>query len=237
MNIDVKYRPVNSIAQVQLNAGEQVIAEPSAMIGMSTNVTMETGMRKSSKSDDGGLLGSIANAAKQMLGGESFFTNTFTAGDGPGEVLLAPALCGDIIVEEVPESGITMQSGAYVANTAGVDVEAQMGGATTFFGGEGLFVLEATPTAPGQYVVIGAFGGVEEMQVDGSMVIDNGHLVAWDSHLQMNLQKASSGWIGSILSGEGKVFNISGQGRVWIQTRQPIEFGQTVGKMLPPRQN
>lgn len=235
MNIEIKYRPTNSIAQVSLDNGEQVVAEPGAMIGMTTNVQMSTGMRESSKKKKGGLLGKIASAAKQMLSGESFFTNTFTAAGGPGEVILAPALAGDIFVEDVPQTGITMQSGAYIANTPGVDVEAKMGNANTFFGGEGLFVLEATPTGPGQQVVIGAFGGIEEMQVDGSIVIDNGHLVAWDSTLQMNLKKASSSWLGSLLSGEGKVFEISGQGRVWIQTRQPIEFGQAVGQMLPPR--
>jgi uncharacterized protein (TIGR00266 family) len=235
MDIEVKYRPVNSIACVRLEAGEKVVAEPSAMIGMSTNVNMETGMRESSKSKGGGLLGKIASAATSMLGGESFFTNTFTA-NGSGEVLLAPALSGDIIVEDVPQGGITMQSGAYIANTPGLDVEAKLGGTSTFFGGEGMFVLEATATGPGQQVVIGAFGGIEEMEVDGSMVIDNGHLVAWDSGLQLSLKKAASGWIGSFLSGEGKVFEINGQGRVWIQTRQPIEFGRAVAGLLPPRQ-
>jgi hypothetical protein len=100
----------------------------------------------------------------------------------------------------------------------------------------GLFVLEATATGPGQQVVIGAFGGIEEMEVDGSIVIDNGHLVAWDSSLQLDLRKASSSWIGSFLSGEGKVFHINGKGRVWIQTRQPIEFGRAVAGLLPPRQ-
>lgn len=234
MDIEVLYRPVNSIARVRLETGERVVAEPSAMIGMSTTVSMTTGMRKSSTSN-GGLLGKLAGAAKSMLGGESFFTNTFTA-NSPGEVLLAPALSGDIIVEEVPQSGITMQSGSYIANSPGVDIDTKMGGASAFFGGEGMFVLSATPTGPGQQVVIGAFGGIEEMQVDGSMVIDNGHLVAWDTGLNLSLHKASSGWIGSFLSGEGKVFHINGKGRVWIQTRQPIEFGRAVASLLPPKQ-
>jgi uncharacterized protein (TIGR00266 family) len=232
MDIEVKYRPVNSIACVRLEAGEKVVAEPGAMIGMSTTINMETGMRESSKSK-GGLLGKIAGAAKSMLGGESFFTNTFTA-NGAGEVLLAPALSGDVIVQDVPQGGITMQSGAYMANTPGVDIDTKMGGASAFFGGEGLFVLEAQATGPGQQVVIGAFGGIEEMEVDGSIVIDNGHLVAWDSGLQLDLRKAASGWIGSFLSGEGKVFHISGKGRVWIQTRQPVEFGRAVASLLPP---
>lgn len=234
MDIDVLYRPVNSVARVRLQTGERIVAEPSAMIGMSTSVSMTTGMRGAAQGNGDGLLGKIAGAAKSMLAGESFFTNTFTA-NSPGEVLLAPALSGDIIVEELPQRGITMQSGAYVANTPGVDIQAKIGGGVTFFGGEGMFVLQATPSAPGQKVVIASFGGIEEMQVDGSMVVDNGHLVAWDSGLDLSLHKAATGWIGSFLSDEGKVFHINGQGRVWIQTRQPIGFGRAIASLLPPR--
>src|SRR5690554_2957340 len=210
MNIDVLYRPVNSIARVRLETGERIVAEPGAMIGMSTTISMTTGMRASSQGNSGGLFGKITGAAKSMLAGESYITNTFTA-NNPGEVLLAPALSGNIIIKELPQQKITMQSGAYIANSPGVDINAKLNKGVTFFGGEGLFRLNATPSAPGQYVVIGAFGGIEEMQVDGSMVVDNGHLVAWDSGLDLSLHKAATGWIGSFLSGEGKVFHINGQ--------------------------
>ena len=86
-------------------------------------------------------------------------------------------------------------------------------------------------------MLVGAFGGIQEMPVNGQLVIDNGHLVAWDGHLDFNLAKASSGWIGSFLSGEGMVCQFNGQGRVWIQTRNPNDYGVTMGRLLPPRTN
>ena len=236
MEIEVKYRPVNSLACVRLADGEHIEAEPGAMVGMSTSVKMDTGMRSSGSSGGGGgLLGKIASAAKSMVSGESFFTNKFTALGGTGEVLLAPSLSGDIVTLEVPQSGITMQSGAYIANSNGTRVDAQVGGFKTMFAGEGLFVLEAKASNPGEQVILGAYGGIEEMQVDGSMIVDTGHLVAWESNLRLDVRNASSSWWSSFLSGEGRVTNLSGQGRIWVQTRQPIEFGQTIGHMLPPR--
>ena len=237
MHIDIQYRPVNSMAIVQLDPGERFIGEPGAMVGMSTNVQMETGMGGSNTADEGaGFLGKMVKAAaRTFLTGESFFQNTFTAQGGPGEVLLAHALPGDMSVIEMPQHPIMVQSQSFVASTTGVNLSADFGGARSFFGGEGLFLINCSARNPGEKLVIGAFGGIEQMQVDGSLIIDTGHLVAWDSTLQWNVQKSSSGWISSFLSGEGLVCNFQGQGRVWMQTRHPMEYGTKIGLLLPPR--
>jgi uncharacterized protein (TIGR00266 family) len=223
MQIEVLYRPAMAMARVQLAANEQIRAEAGAMIGMSTHVQMQTGMT-------GGLGGGL----KRMFGGESFFQNTFTAAGAPGEVLLAHALPGDINVVDVPQTGLFIQSTSYIAGHTAVQVATQVGGFKTFFGGEGLFVLKAEASGPGQPVIIGAFGGMQEMVCNGSLVIDNGHLVAWETTLDYKIVKSGSGLIASFLSGEGMVFEFSGHGRIWIQTRNPGAFGQTVGRMLPP---
>ncbi len=83
MQINVLYRPSQALAQVWLQAGEAVMAEAGAMVGMTPNVNMQT--------QSGGLGKSLMRA----LGGESFFRNTFTSQGGNGEVLFAPPLCGD----------------------------------------------------------------------------------------------------------------------------------------------
>ncbi len=236
MNVDIHYRPVNSLARVQLDAEESIIVEPSAMVGMSPNVDMTTGMAGSDADKGGGMFGKLAKAAGRFLTGESFFQNTFTARGGPGEVLLAHTLPGDMELIELPQAGISIQSTSYVASTPGVEFSTQVGGAKTFFGGEGLFVIGATASGPGMHVLVGAFGGIEEMQCDGELIIDNGHLVAWDATLNFNLQKSSAGLVSSILSGEGMVCHFQGQGRIWMQTRNPAEYGVKVGRLLPPRQ-
>jgi uncharacterized protein (TIGR00266 family) len=222
MNFDVLYRPAHSMARVQLNANESVLAESGAMIGMSPNVQMQT--------QTGGLMSGI----KRMFGGESFFRNTFTAHNGPGEVLLAHALCGDMRTLEMTQYGYFVQSSCFVASTTNVQTETSIGGFKSFFSGAGVFVLKATAPSPGA-LLIGAFGGIDELQCDGSLVIDTGHLVAWDATLEYSVGKSGSGWIASFLSGEGLVCHFRGQGRIWIQTRNATAYGQAIGALLPPR--
>ncbi len=222
MQIQVDYRPAHSLARVFLQPNESVVAESGAMVGMSTNVAMQT--------QSGGLMSGL----KRMFGGESFFGDAFTGQGSPGEVLLAHSLCGDMITLEMTQAGYYVQSSSYIASTPNVNIETKVGGFKTFFAGEGVFVLQATAQGPGQ-MLIGAFGGIQELICDGSLVIDTGHLVAWDATLQYSVGKSGSGWIASFLSGEGLVCHFQGQGRIWIQTRNPSAYGQTVGKLLPPR--
>jgi uncharacterized protein (TIGR00266 family) len=180
-----------------------------------------------------GLAG-LLPGLKRMFGGESFFRNTFTAQGAPGEVLLAHSLCGDMVTLEMTPAGYFVQSSSYIASTPNVSIETKVGGFKTFFAGEGVFVLKATCQGPGQ-ILVGAFGGIQELVCDGNLVVDTGHLVAWDSTLQYSVGKSGSGWIASFLSGEGLVCHFTGQGRIWIQTRNPSGYGQVIGKLLPPR--
>jgi uncharacterized protein (TIGR00266 family) len=224
MHVAIDYRPAHSLAKVALAPGESIVAESGAMVGMSSNVQIET--------QSGGMMAGL----KRMFGGESFFRNTFTAHGAPGEVLLAHSLCGDMTLLDMTPQGYFVQSSSFIASTPNVNIETKLGGFRTFFAGEGVFVLQATCAGPGQ-LLIGAFGGLQELVCDGSLVIDTGHLVAWDSSLQYSVGKSGSGWIASYLSGEGLVCHFSGNGRIWIQTRNPSEYGSSVGKLLPPRKS
>lgn len=220
MQVNLLYRPSQALAQCWLQAGESVVAESGAMVGMSTNVQMQT--------QSGGLMKGL----KRLFGGESFFRNTFTAGGGQGEVLFATPLCGDMAVLEAGHKQWCIQNSAYVASSPSVDVKTKSGGFKGMFSGAGLFVLETQ--GQGQ-VIIGTFGALEPVQVDGSMVIDTGHLAAWESTLQYKVGKSGSGWIASFLSGEGLVCHFQGQGTVYLQSRNAAEYGATIGAMLPPR--
>jgi uncharacterized protein (TIGR00266 family) len=223
MDFEILYRPAHALARVRLSPGESVVAEAGAMVGMSTGVQMQT------------AAGGVMKGLKRLFGGESFFRNTFTAQGGEGEVLLAHALSGDQVVLEVePGRAVHIQSSSFIASEPSVELDTKVGGFGTFFAGEGLFVLKAH--GQGQ-VLVGAFGGIEELACDGSLVIDTGHLVAWDASLQFSVGRSASGLLASFLSGEGLVCHFKGSGRIWIQTRNPPEFGRAVGKLLPPRRN
>jgi uncharacterized protein (TIGR00266 family) len=218
MQFNVLYRPSQTIAQVWLQPNESVMAESGAMMGMSTNINIQT------------KAGGILKGLKRMFGGESFFRNTFTAQGGPGEVLLTTPLCGDMAVLDVGQRQWLIQNSAYVASSPTVDVATQ-GSVKGIFSGAGMFVLGTQ--GQGQ-VLIGAFGAIEPMQVDGTMVLDTGHLVAWESTLKYKVGKSGSGWIASWLSGEGLVCHFEGQGQIYIQSRNSQEYGRAIGALLPP---
>lgn len=222
MQINILYKPSQSLAQVWLQPNESIVAESGAMVGMTPNVAMAT--------QSGGIMSGL----KRIFGGESFFRNTFTAQGNQGEVLFATPLCGDMVVVEVGQRQWAIQNSAYVACSPSVEVATKSGGFKGFFSGAGFFVLETK--GHGQ-LVLGGFGAIEPIQVNGEMVIDTGHIVAWESTLTYQVGKSGSGWVSSMLSGEGLVCTFQGQGIVYIQSRNASEYGQAIGAMLPAREH
>lgn len=220
MQFNLLYRPSQSLAQCWLAPNESVMAETGAMVGMTPNVQMQT------------QTGGLGAGLKRLFGGESFFRNTFTAFNGNGEVLLAAPLCGDMAVIDVGQRQWLLQSSAYVCSAPSVDVKPKSKGFKGFFSGAGLFVLETQGMGP---LVMGAFGALEEVQCNGEMIVDTGHLVAWEQTLDFKVGKSGSGWVSSFLSGEGLVCRFRGQGTLWLQTRNASEYGMSLGQLLPPR--
>jgi len=228
MDIQIHHRPSYAMAQVDLAAGETVVAEGGAMVSMNKHVTMETSAGKKGE----GKLKGLMKGLKRMVAGESFFLNRFTANDAPGHVMFAPTFQGDVMVEELNQSTLMLQSTAFMASGTGVEVDSKWGGAKTFFGGEGLIMLKATGTGP---LVFNSFGGIKEIAVQGEFIVDTGHIVAFDDSLNFTVNKFGGGWKNFIFGGEGLVCTFSGSGRLWIQTRNPRGFGQEVGPKLPAR--
>src|SRR5215208_6085857 len=119
MQHEILYRPTYSLLSVRLEAGEQLSAETGAMVSMSGNMQLETAMR-------GGLLGALK---RSVLGGESFFVNTFTAAGSAGEITLAPSLPGDVAHERIENSTFYLQSGAYICGATSLEIDSGWGGA------------------------------------------------------------------------------------------------------------
>ena len=86
MHFDIQYRPAHSLAIAHLGPGESVRAEASAMVSMTRNLATTTDGPMGGR---GGLLKSFKRA---VLGGETFFTNTFTAQSTPGHVALGAGI-------------------------------------------------------------------------------------------------------------------------------------------------
>lgn len=229
MNAKIIHRPAYAMAEVSLAQGESVLAESGSMVAMSSGVGLTTEKLRSRADAGGGLAGKVLGAVKQMMGGESFLVNRVT---GPGTVLLAPTHVGDIRAHRL-DGDLVIQSGSFLGCDPGITLDGEWGGARSFFAGEGLFMLRASGTGT---VLFNAFGGIEEVAVDGTYVVDTGHIVAFDQGLSYTVEKFGSGWIQSLTSGEGLVARFSGKGKLWLQTRNLNDFGRVVGRLLPPRE-
>ncbi|MBI2195243.1 MAG: TIGR00266 family protein [Planctomycetes bacterium] len=224
MQVQILHQPAYSLAEILLTPGESIVAESGAMVSMSPSIEMTT----SSRGAGGGIMKGLKRA---VLGGESFFLNTFSAHQGPGEVTLAPMHVGDIFQLELASSSYTVQSTSYLASVPSIVLDTQWQGAKGFFSGEGLFMLKA---AGNGMLLINAFGAVHPVDVNGTFVVDTGHIVAFEDTLHYSIERVG-GWFSTFFSGEGLVARFSGRGRLYIQSRNPKEFGKLVGSKLPPR--
>ena len=211
-------RPSYSLLELRLKPGEEVLAETGAMVYMK-DVELKTEMK-------GGMLGGLK---RSLLGGESFFINRFVS-KGDGILGLAPTYQGDII--HIPLNGtVFAQSGAFLASSEGIEIDTKWGGARTFFAGEGLFLLRIEGRGD---LFLSSFGSIEELQVDGKMRIDTGHIVAFEPTLDFRISKGG-GLKATLLSGEGLVVDFTGRGKVWIQTRSVSDYIGWLASLLPSR--
>ncbi|MCA9492304.1 MAG: TIGR00266 family protein [Myxococcales bacterium] len=229
MRVEVRHRPAYALAVVHLDDGETVVGEAGALVSRDTNVVMET----SAGSQDQGLVAGLFTGLKRMVAGESFFQNRYTAQGGGGEVTLAPALVGDIEVHELSGETIYLQSKAFLCAPPSVTLDTSFGGSSGFFGSGSLFLVAAKGTGP---VAFNAFGAVRAIDVDGELVVDTGHVVAFEGTLTFAVARFGGGWMSFLFGGEGLVCRFSGKGRVWIQTRNPVTFGGVLGPLLPKRE-
>lgn len=224
MQIDLVNRPSATAAIVRMSRGERFVAEPGAMIAMSTRFTLETDTR------GGGLMGGI----KRMFSGESFFQNTYEAQDDGQELVLAPTLPGDIEILPLRGGRLLVQRGAWVGSGDGVTCKTTNQGLTVgLFGGQGLFWIDCQGEGP---VLVSTFGAIWPIDVDGELIVDTSHVVAHEDTLSLAVTKANDSLLGSFVGGEGLALRVTGRGRIWLQSHNPSDFGKTLGPLLPARQ-
>jgi uncharacterized protein (TIGR00266 family) len=217
MQTEILYSPAYAAAKLTLAAGETVRAESGAMLAMSPGIAMET-------STQGGVLKGLR---RSILGGESFFMNTFTAQADGAELWLAPSLPGDMVAWPI-NGTLFVQSGSFVASSAGVDVDSNWGGAKTFFSREGLFMLRVSGQGD---VVLSSYGAIHaiDLQPGQTYTVDTGHMVAWTEGVNYAVRKVGN-WKSTFFSGEGLVCDLTGPGRIYLQTRSQDAF---LGWLIP----
>ncbi|MFG0287845.1 MAG: TIGR00266 family protein [Rhodopirellula sp. JB044] len=228
MKYEISQRPDFSIVKINLPQGGKVYAEPSAMVSMTPTMHLEAGLK-----------GGLGKTFGRLLGGESLIINTFTAQDGPGEVMFAGGAAGDVAYHRLNGNTLYLQRGAFMFNSEGVEVSGKWQGAKGFFSGEGLVLLKASGTGD---IFFNSYGAIIPIDVNEGFMVDTGYIVAFEETLQYRVTvlpglRAAGKVKSFFFGGEGLVCQFSGTGRVWIQTRQVKSFLSWVNAFRPTKSN
>lgn len=214
---------IDPFLHVSLRRSEKIFCESNAMVMMEATLDLQ-----------GKMAGGLGRALmRRLTTGESFFQQQIEAIRGDGDCLLSPTLPGALQILDIGPARYTLNDGAFVAATADVQLQtrAQSLGNAIFAQSGGFFVLEAS--GKGQLVVSG-FGSLFLLNVEPGkdVIIDNAHVIAWDSNLRYEISvttsKANAGFLGNLInsatSGEGVVLRFSGSGKVLICSRNRDAF-------------
>ncbi|KAJ5929967.1 hypothetical protein N7466_005460 [Penicillium verhagenii] len=203
----ISHRDSNSLLTIQLAMGAPLIVKPGAMLAMSPTIT---------------LRGEFHFTMKKLIAKGHMGMSTYT---GPGELLLAPSVLGDLMVLPVRKDTEWMIGrDAFLAHSSAVSHEYVTQGLTkAMFSGEGLFVYKITGSG---LLWIQSFGAIikKELVEGEKYFIDNGYLVAWNCDYTLE-RVASGGLISAFSSAEGLACKFKGPGTVYFQTRNLNVFG------------
>ncbi|MEK6236101.1 MAG: TIGR00266 family protein [Planctomycetales bacterium] len=227
MEIEILNGSAYQSALVHLYPGDEFVSESGAMYRASSNVDIDVTTKSRGS---GGILGGL----KRLLASEGFFFSTYKITDGkPGEVGLAPTHAGEIKVLELNGSTDWLcAGGSYFASSPSLKIDTQFQGFKGFFTGESMSFVRVSGVGT---LLTTAFGRIVEMEVKDDLVVDTGHVVAFEETLNYTITKAGGSWIQSWLAGEGMVLNFSGTGRILVQSHNLSEFGGSLGPLLPAR--
>ncbi|MYM65918.1 TIGR00266 family protein [Pseudoduganella sp. FT55W] len=213
---------VDPFLHVSMRQGEKIYCESDAMVMMEAALDLK-----------GKITGGIGAAImRRFANGESFFQQHIEAVRGDGDCLLAPTLPGAMQILDVGNQQYMLSDGAFVAATSSVElkVRTQSVGNALFAQSGGFFITETSGV--GQVAVSG-FGGISQLEVEPGrdIIIDNSHVVAWDSALRYEISVTTGGnsgflsnLVNSQTSGEGMVLRFSGKGKVLICSRNSTSF-------------
>jgi uncharacterized protein (TIGR00266 family) len=209
-----------------LERGEGVKSQSGAMVAISDGLKLE-----------GKVDGGIGKAIGRMFSGESFFMQHVVAEERPGWVLFASPVPGGITdVEVKPGEELTVQKNGFLAGTTGIEVSSKAQSlARGFLSGEGFFVVKLGGSGT---AFLSTYGSIQAIDIPSGeqVMVDNGHLIAWDSRMKYDITKATSSWFASLTTGSGFVCRFTGPGRVLVQTRNPWGLGAWVLPYLPLQQ-
>lgn len=230
MKYEIQGSDTFPIAVIALGEGETVQIESGAMLYHNGHIELQGKMNSNGKRGLGGLMSALG---RSISSGETFFITTAVGTAADGQLAIAPGNPGPIKQLDVSgDNQWRLNTGAFLAAdaSAGYQMVAQKASRALFGGTGGFFIMETTGEG---HVLVSAYGDLLAVDLDGSheYVIDNNHVIAWQTSLEYQIE-AASGVIG-FTTGEGLVNRFSGTGRVYVQTRNIEALADMIQTYMP----
>jgi uncharacterized protein (TIGR00266 family) len=213
MQYTIKHPPAFTTLEFTLDEGEALIAQPDAMLSMTTGIQISA--RMGGQVSEAG----VRNGFKSMLSGESFFSTIFTAKRSGEKVTIAPENVGDIITLDVTRGcSFYLARGSFLACQGGVTITAKYEGLRGMMSQKSFFLLHVSGEGT---VFLQSYGAVERctLALEERLVVDNRYVLAFSDSISYLLTKASESMKDSLFSGEVLVNRYQGPGELFYQTR------------------
>ena len=224
----IEHSPAYASLVITLKTNQTILVESGAMAAMDPGIKMKSKVT-------GGLMKGLG----RMVSGESFFVSEFTAVGKGGQLYISPGVPGDVRHYYLNDGrGLMIQSSGFVACSPTVEIDTQFQGFKGFFSGESLFLIRTTGTGD---IWFSSYGGIVEIPVTGDYVVDTGYIVAFEDTLTYNVEMLGGlsfkGLKTGILGGEGLVCRFSGEGRLWVQSREIYGLLNFLNPFRPVKNN
>jgi uncharacterized protein (TIGR00266 family) len=219
------------IVEIELDPGETVIAEAGAMNYMDDDIDFEAKMGDGS-TPSSGIMGTLLNAGKRVLSGESIFMTHFTnRGRSKRRVAFAAPYPGKIIPIDLAKVGgsLLCQKDAFLCAAQGTEVSIAFNRrlGTGFFGGEGFILQKLSGDG---LAFLHAGGTVIHKNLQNERLrVDTGCLVAFQPAIDYDIQRAGN-LKSMFFGGEGLFLaTLRGSGQVLLQS---LPFSRLADRVL-----
>lgn len=201
VEVQTRHAPAFGVVRLLLAGGEQVRADPKAMMAGSFGITPASLPGRS--------------------GGRRAGASVFTAPPEGGWLDLAPATAGEVYSVVLDgRTGWCVAQDAVLAQEATVRKDPRWPGLRALFGTETRFLEHYSGTGR---LVLGAGGAVDEfaLQQGELMTMTPGFLLAYPDTVQCRLRALDPAAQQSLRTGEGLAFDFAGPGIVVSRSRNP----------------
>jgi len=226
LTFHIKGRPAFSYVDMDIPAGQNVIADGGAMLWMEQSVQMNTW-----------CYGGCCDGYFRQCSGESMCQNKFP---GPGKVGFGFALPGDILPFAVaPGQGWIVTASGFVCGTENVRVSTQWAGcAACMCGGEGPFFTRVYCNDATGVFFAGGYGSIERNEVPAGKHLFVDTSLFFAAHESTQIDVGTPGGLCTFCcGGEGFVMKFNGPCVIYTQSRDPRIFYYRPGNKNQPGGN